>query len=309
MLLYQKVVLAGGHGYLGKVLATHYKNICHQVIILSRQPAKTVGNVSTILWDGKSEGSWERALDGADLLINLCGKNVNCRYTEENKKAIIQSRVVPTALLGRAISKLVHLPKLWINVTSATIYRHAEDRSQDELTGEIGYGFSVDVCKQWEQIFFEAQTPGTRKVALRMGIVLGRNDGVFPRLLNLVKLGLGGKQGNGQQQVSWIHEQDVAHIAEWLLQHPEMDGIINCTAPNAVKNTDLMYVIRKSYGMPFGLPSPKWLLEVGARMIGTETELILKSRWVAPQRLLNAGYPFRFADIQSAVSDILEREN
>jgi uncharacterized protein (TIGR01777 family) len=309
MLLYQKVVLAGGHGYLGKVLATHYKNICHQVIILSRQPAKMVGNVSTILWDGKSEGSWERALDGADLLINLCGKNVNCRYTEENKKAIIQSRVVPTALLGRAISKLTHPPKLWINVTSATIYRHAEDRSQDELTGEIGHGFSVDVCKQWEQTFFEAQTPGTRKVALRMGIVLGRHDGVFPRLLNLVKLGLGGKQGSGQQQVSWIHEQDVAHITEWLLQHSEVDGIINCTAPKTAKNTDLMRVIRKRYSMPFGLPSPKWLLEIGARLIGTETELILKSRWVAPQRLLDAGYPFRFADIERAVNDILEHKN
>jgi uncharacterized protein (TIGR01777 family) len=309
MLRYQKVVLAGGHGYLGKVMAAYYKNICQQVIILSRQPAKTVGNVSTILWDGKSEGSWERALDGADLLINLCGKNVNCRYTEENKKAIIQSRVVPTALLGRAISKLVHPPKLWINVTSATIYRHAEDRSQDELTGEIGDGFSVDVCKQWEQTFIEAQTPGTRKVALRMGIVLGRNDGVFPRLLNLVKLGLGGKQGNGQQQVSWVHEQDVAHITEWLLQHPEMDGIINCTAPKAAKNTELMRVIRKRYGMPFGLPSPKWLLEVGARLIGTETELILKSRWVAPQRLLDAGYPFHFAEIEPAVSDILEHKN
>jgi len=261
------------------------------------------------LWDGKSEGSWERALDGADLLINLCGKNVNCRYTEENKKAIIQSRVVPTALLGRAISKLVHPPKLWINVTSATIYRHAEDQSQDELNGEIGDGFSVDVCKQWEQTFFEAQTLGTRKVALRMGIVLGRNDGVFPRLLNLVKLGLGGKQGSGQQQVSWIHEQDVAHITEWLLQHSEVDGIINCTAPKTAKNTDLMRVIRKRYSMPFGLPSPKWLLEIGARLIGTETELILKSRWVAPQRLLDAGYPFRFVDIERAVNDILEHKN
>jgi uncharacterized protein (TIGR01777 family) len=309
MLRYQKVVLAGGNGYLGNVLAAYYKNICHQLVILSRNPAATVGNVSTILWDGESEGSWERALDGADMLINLCGKNVNCRYTEKNKKAIVQSRVIPTDLLGRAIHKLTHPPKLWVNVTSATIYRHAEDQPQDELTGEIGHGFSVDVCKQWEQTFFDAKTPGTRKVALRMGIVLGRNDGVFPRLLNLVKLGLGGKQGSGQQQVSWIHEQDVAHITEWVLQHPEMDGIINCTAPQAVMNADLMRVIRKHYGMPFGLPSPRWLLEIGARLIGTETELILKSRWVVPQHLLAAGYAFRFAEIEHAISDILKCKN
>lgn len=309
MIPYQKVVLAGGNGYLGKVLASHYKNICHQVVILSRKPAATVGNISTVLWDGKSEGSWERVLDGADMLINLCGKNVNCRYTEQNKKAILQSRLVPTALLGRAIGKLAHPPKLWINVTSATIYRHAEDHAQDELTGEIGQGFSVDVCQQWEQTFFEVQTPGTRKVALRMGIVLGRSDGVFPRLLNLVNLGLGGKQGNGQQQVSWIHELDVALITEWLLQHPEMNGMINCTAPKVVNNTNLMHTIRKQYGMPFGLPSPKWLLEIGARLIGTETELILKSRWVAPQRLLDAGYTFRFVEIESAISDILKQKN
>lgn len=309
MSLYQKIVLAGGNGYLGKVLANYYKNLCYQVIILSRKPAAPVGNVSTILWDGQTEGSWERALDGADLLINLCGKNVNCRYTEENKKAIIQSRVVATALLGKVIGKLKHPPKLWINVTSATIYRHAEDRSQDELTGEIGHDFSVEVCKQWEQTFFDAQTAGTRKVALRMGIVLGRSDGVFPRLLNLVKFAMGGKQGNGQQMVSWIHEQDVAHITDWLLQHPEIDGIINCTAPHAVKNDDLMRAIRKQYGMPFGLPSSEWLLEIGARLIGTETELILKSRWVAPQRLLKAGYSFRFTDIEPAVCDILEHNN
>ncbi|WP_342645687.1 TIGR01777 family oxidoreductase [Mucilaginibacter sp. CSA2-8R] len=309
MLLYQKVVLAGGNGYLGQVLANYYKNLCHQIVILSRKPAATVGNISTVLWDGESEGSWERVLDGADMLINLCGKNVNCRYTDKNKKAIIQSRVKPTALLGRAISKLTHPPKLWINVTSATIYRHAEDHAQDEFAGEIGQGFSVEVCKEWEQTFFEAQTPGARKVALRMGIVLGRGDGVFPRLLNLVKLGLGGKQGNGHQQVSWIHEQDVAQITKWLLQHPEMDGIINCTAPQTVSNTNLMHTIRKCYGMPFGLPSPQWLLEIGARLIGTETELILKSRWVAPQRLLDAGYAFRFAGIASAISNILKQKS
>jgi len=302
---YHKIVLAGGNGYLGTVLAGFYKDVAHEVIILSRKPAPAKGNVTTLVWDGETEGNWTEALSNADLLVNLCGKNVNCRYTEKNKAEIISSRLVPTELLGRVIGKLANPPKLWINVTSATIYRHAEDHAQDEVTGQIGYGFSIDVCKQWEQVFFEANTPATRKVALRMGIVLGRTGAVFPRLLNLVKLGMGGKQGDGNQYVAWIHENDVANISQFLLEHTELDGVINCTAPQAIKNTDLMRTIRKAYGMPFGLPAPQWLLEIGAFIIGTETELILKSRWVTPKRLLNAGYQFRFGNAQHAVHDIL----
>jgi uncharacterized protein (TIGR01777 family) len=306
---YQKVVLAGGNGYLGSVLANYYKESAQEVIILSRKAAPAIGNIITVLWDGCTEGDWIEHLNNADVLINLCGKNVNCRYTPQNKQEIIQSRVVPTALLGKVVRELASPPKLWINVTSATIYRHAEDHAQDESSGEIGYGFSIDVCKQWEQTFFKTITPGTRKVALRMGIVLGAANGVFPRLLNLVKLGMGGKQGDGQQYVAWIHQQDVARITEWLLQHPELDGVVNCTAPESVKNHELMGIIRKAYGMPFGLPAPQWLLEIGARLIGTETELILKSRWVAPQRLLNNGFTFQFPKAKHAVHDILSIRN
>jgi uncharacterized protein (TIGR01777 family) len=306
---YHKIVLAGGNGYLGTVLAHYYQALAREVIILSRKPAAPEGNVTTIIWDGKTEGEWVKVLENADLLINLCGKNVNCRYTPHNKQEIISSRIVPTALLGKVIAGLVHPPKLWINVTSATIYRHAEDHAQDEVTGEIGYGFSIDVCKQWEQTFFDAATPGTRKVALRMGIVLGHNDGVFPRLLNLVKLGMGGKQGDGEQYVAWVHEHDVARITEWLMQNPNVDGVINCTAPEAVKNYELMRIIRRAYGMPIGLPAPQWLLEIGAVVIGTETELILKSRWVAPKRLLDGGFEFQYAQAEHAVHDILSIKN
>jgi len=276
---------------------------------LSRKPAPAINNITTVIWDGKTEGDWVKVLDNADLLINLCGKNVNCRYTPKNKQEIIDSRVVPTALLGKVIGALSHPPKLWINVTSATIYRHAEDHAQDEATGEIGSGFSIDVCKQWEQTFFNANTPGTRKVALRMGIVLGHSDGVFPRLLNLVKLGMGGKQGNGEQYVAWVHEHDVARITDWLVQHPDVDGVINCTAPEAVKNHELMRIIRRAYGIPVGLPAPQWLLEIGAVIIGTETELILKSRWIAPKRLLDAGFGFQFPQAQHAIHDILSIRN
>jgi uncharacterized protein (TIGR01777 family) len=261
--------------------------------------------VHTALWDGETEAGWTVHLAGADMLINLCGKNVNCRYTEKNKREIIRSRVVPTELLGRVINKMVNPPKGWINVTSATIYRHAEDHPQDEETGEIGYGFSIDVCNIWESTFFKTDTPHTRKIALRMGIVLGKSDSVFPRLLNLVKFGLGGKQGDGQQYMAWVHEHDVARSTQWLLDHPELEGVFNCTAPEAVKNTDMMKTIREAYGTPFGLPAPQWLLEVGALVIGTETELILKSRWVIPKRLLDSGFKFQYEEAEYAVHDIL----
>jgi uncharacterized protein (TIGR01777 family) len=302
---YHKIILAGGNGQLGKALANHYKDIANEVIILSRKPAPAKDNIKTLVWDGRTLGDWAKELEGADLLVNLCGKNVNCRYTKENREEIIRSRVEPTRLLGKLIDGLINPPKLWVNAASATIYRHAEDRPQDEETGEIGYGFSIDVCKKWESTFFDIETPHTRKVALRISIVLGHNEGALPRLINLVKAGMGGHQGDGQQYVSWVHEQDVVKCTEWLLQHPEINGVLNCTAPNPIKNTHLMKELRHACGVPFGLPAPAWLLEMGAAFIGTETELILKSRWVLPKRLLDAGFEFQFAKVEHAIKDII----
>lgn len=302
---YKKIILAGGNGYLGSVLANYYRDLTEEIIILSRKSQTAVGNVKTLLWDGITEGEWKAEMEGADLLVNLCGKNVNCRYTDKNKKEIISSRVNPTKLLSQVIGNLVQPPKLWITITSATIYRHAEDRPQDEETGEIGNGFSIDVCKRWEEEFFSARTPHTRKIALRMGIVFGYADGAFPRLLNLVKCGMGGKQGNGQQYVSWIHEQDAARCTEFLMDQEELNGIINCTAPEPLKNAILMKHIRESYGASFGLPAPTWLLGLGAVVIGTEVELILKSRWVLPKRLIDNGYVFLFPKAEEAIQNIL----
>jgi len=302
---YNKIILAGGNGYLGGILAEYYKDLAHEVIILSRKALPVRNNVRTVVWDGKAEGRWIGEIDSADLLVNLCGKNVNCRYTKKNQEDIFASRNVPTRLLNQVVSKMEQPPKLWINATSATIYRHAEDHAQDEYTGEIGYGFSIDVCKQWEAAFFETETPQTRKVALRIGIVLGRHDSAFPRLLNLVKCGLGGRQGDGQQYMSWIHEQDVARSTEWILDHDSLDGVVNCTAPVAIKNELFMKILRQAWGIPFGLPSPQWLLEIGMLLIGSETELILKSRWVSPGRLLDSGFKFQFAEARHAIHDIL----
>lgn len=302
---HKKIVLAGGNGYLGGVLANYYKDKVDEVIILSRRPKTQNGNIKTVVWGRYGQSDWVKEIEGATMLINLCGKNVNCRYTPENRREIIDSRVNPTKALWAAIERLNNPPQLWINVTSATIYRHAEDRPQDEVTGEIGYGFSIDVCKIWEETFFECVTPNTRKIALRMGIVLGRKGGIFPRLLNLVRMGFGGKQGNGQQYISWVHEYDVAKCTEWLMEHQDAEGVINCTAPYAVKNYELMGRLRGTFGVAFGLPMPVWLLNVGAGIIGTETELILKSRWVSPKQLRDGGFQFSFEKVQHAIDDIL----
>jgi len=302
---YKKIILAGGNGYLGGVLADYYRNLADEIIILSRSPKAQNGNIRTLLWDGKTEGDWVNQLEGAEMLINLCGKNVNCRYTKTNRDEIVNSRILPTRLLGRVVEKLQNPPQLWINLSSATIYRHAEDRPQDEATGDIGQGFSVDVCKQWEATFNESSTPKTRKIALRMGIVLGMADSAFPRLLNLVKFGLGGKLGNGKQYLNWVHEHDAVKCTEFLLQHTGLDGTINCTAPVPMQNAAFMASLRKACGIPFGLPTPGWLLSIGMAIVGSETELLLKSRWVIPRRLLDAGYQFQFSEAEYAIKDLL----
>lgn len=302
----KKIVLAGGSGYLGQVLADYFKDKAKEIVIFSRREGDTkAGNVRTVRWDARNRGDWEKELEGADLLVNLCGKNVNCRYNEKNKAEIFRSRLVPTEILGAAIAGLNNPPKCWINIALATIYRHAEDRPQDEDDGEPGSGFSVDVCQAWEQRFWETETPETKKVILRTGLVLGRSDGVFPRLERLVVTGLGGYQGDGMQYVSWIHEQDFARAVEWICQNPAPSEVYNATAPEAVPNREFMTLIRKSYGVPFGLPTPQWLLELGAKLIGTETELVLKSRWVYPKKLVTQGFQFCFPKAEHAIKSIL----
>ncbi len=300
-----KIILAGGSGYLGTLLARHFADKAQFIVILTRGAAWQRGNVQAVSWDGANPGPWQAHLEGADLLVNLVGKNVNCRYTETNRREILESRVAATEALGRAVAAAKTPPQVWVQFASATIYRHAEDFAMDEVAGEIGYGFSVDVCRQWEKTFWAQLAPHTRKVILRTSIVLGRGDGAFPRLLNLVRLGLGGRQGNGRQYVSWIHEADVAGIVEWVANNESATGVYNCTAPGPVPNAKLMVLIREAYGVPVGLPAPAWLLEIGAGLIGTETELVLKSRWVVPAKLLQAGYLFQFPQAGPAIHDLV----
>jgi uncharacterized protein (TIGR01777 family) len=263
--------------------------------------------VTYLQWDGRTTGAWVQALEGADLLVNLAGKSVNCRYNEANKAAIFASREESTMVLGEALKSLQRPPSLWINAGSATIYRHAEDRPMDELTGEFHNDFSVQVCKRWEQAFNGITLPHTRKVFLRIAITLGKQGGVMAPYINLVKFGLGGHQGSGRQMFSWVHIDDVAGMMEWLMEHPECSGTYNCAAPNPVPNKEFMATLRQCAGQPFGLPAGNLMLRLGAALIGTETELLLKSRWVLPTRITQASFAFQYPQLKGAMEQIISK--
>ena len=299
-----KIIIAGGTGFICTFLADYFVKSNNQVVILSRQQHLPKKNITYLQWDGKTLQDWALEIDGADVLINLAGKSVNCRYTEKNKREILDSRLHATRVLSEAVLKAQHPPKIWFNAASATIYRHAEDRPMDEFTGEIGSDFSMDVCKAWEKSFYDLTLPETRKVILRMSITMGINGGVYLRFKNLVRFGLGGKMGNGNQMMSWIHVEDIARAISFIIENEHINGIINVTSPHPVSNTDFMAAVRKAMYMPFGLPTPRWFLAFGAFVIGTETELILKSRWVIPQKLINAGYQFKYPQLLDLVNDV-----
>ncbi|MFD0048373.1 TIGR01777 family oxidoreductase [Actinomycetes bacterium NPDC127524] len=292
----KKAILAGGTGFIGAFLEKKFCESGYEVKVISRQAPH-------INW--QDTDAIISALEEAEILINLAGKSVDCRYNKRNKEAILLSRTKTTNILGNAISQCKTPPKLWINSSTATIYRHAEDRPMTEEEGEIGSGFSVDVAKAWEQAFFDFQLPETRQIALRIAIVLGKDGGVMTPFKNMVKFGLGGAQGPGTQKFSWIHVEDLCRIITFLQEKESLSGVFNCSSPNPVTNAELMENLRKAMGVKAGLPSAKWMLELGAVFIKTETELILKSRWVIPERLVKEGFVFKYSRIDGALQQIL----
>ena len=302
----KKVVIAGGTGFLGQCLSEHFLKTETQLIILTRGPSRNERKIEYVNWDGKTPGRWKDYLEGADALINLNGKSVDCRYTERNRNLIYSTRLDATTVLGKAVQECSDPPRLWINAASATIYQHSVDKEMDEYTGEFGTGFSVDVCQQWERTFNSFECSRTRKVLIRTGIVLGRNEGPLKPLKVLAKLGLGGKHGPGNQYFSWLHENDFVNIIDCFMTNSELTGAFNVTAPTPIPNHNFMTALRNAIVVPFGLPLPVWLLEFGALLIGTETELILKSRRVVPKRLLEAGYEFQFDNIDEALADLCQ---
>jgi uncharacterized protein (TIGR01777 family) len=310
-----KIVIPGGNGQVGNVLATHFHRQGHHVTVLSRQPKPVAWQV--LPWNGRDLGGWIEAVDGADLVINLAGRNVNCRYTTANRREIMDSRILSTRVVGQAIAQATKPPALWMNASTATIYRHALDRPMDEATGELGgrepgapstWDFSIEVATNWEAEFFAAATPATRKIALRSAMTMSPDQGgIFDTLLRLVRAGLGGKAASGKQFISWIHENDFVRTIEFLMEHKSLDGCINVCSPCPLPNQHFMSILRQSWGTRIGLPATRWMLETGAVFLRTETELILKSRRVVPQRLLDAGFKFNFAEWPDAASDLVKR--
>ncbi len=307
-----KIVIPGGSGQVGTILARAFHGKGDEVVVLSRWPAVRPWRVAT--WDGATSGAWEGEIDGCDAVINLAGRSVNCRYNAANRREILQSRIQSTRIVGEAIARAARPPRVWLQASTATIYRHRYDRANDERSGILGGGetgapsswqFSIDVARAWERSFAEAVTDRTRKVALRSAMTLSPDrGGVFDTLLRLVRRGLGGRAGDGRQFMSWIHEKDFVAAVRWLIDREAIDGIVNVASPNPLPNAEFMRLLREAAGVPFGLAARGWMLEIGAILMRTETELVLKSRRVVPGRLLEDGFRFRFPDWEDAARDL-----
>jgi uncharacterized protein (TIGR01777 family) len=304
-----QIVLFAANGFLGRYLARHYQRLGREVVCVARHREGWSGDGMFLEWDGKTPGPWTLALEGAERVINLAGRSVNCRYDARNRREIVESRVDATRVIGESIAACRVPPKLWMNASTATWYRHAEDRPQDEWAGEPGEGFSVGVARAWEEAFFAAKVPGeTRKVALRIGMVLANEYGtVFEVLRHLTRRGLGGPMGKGSQRVSWIHMDDFIAAIDFIAADPLLDGVFNLATPEAPTNRGLMRAFREQQGAPFGLPAARWMLELGARLLHTETELVLKSRWADPRRLREEGFRWQWPRVDAALADLETR--
>jgi len=312
-----RILIPGGSGQVGQILARHLSSAGHVVTVLSRKPNFTETAWQTLPWDGLNLGPWTAQLNRADAIIHLSGRSVNTRYTARHRREILDSRILSTRLIGRAIAQSPTPPAVWLNASTATIYRHALDRNQDELTGEQGgqepfvprsWAFGVDVGRKWEQALFDAPTSGTRRIALRTSLIMSPDrGGIFEVLSKLVRRNLGGTQGSGNQYISWMHDQDYARAIDLLLVTPTISGPVNLTAPHPITNLAFMRDLRRAWGKRFGLPASRWMLSIGAFFLRTETELILKSRRVAPRILLEHGFTFHHPTWPEAAQDLVRR--
>lgn len=310
-----KIVLPGGSGQIGQVLARAFLARGDEVVVLSRsvQPAPC----RVVAWDGQSLGPWTREIDGADAVINLAGRSVNCRYTARNRREIMDSRVQSTRAVGQAIAQAARPPRVWLQASTATIYSHRYDAANDEATGILGglelgapgtWRFSIDVARAWEQSAHEVATPHTRLVLLRSAMTMSPDrGGVFATLSGLVRLGLGGTIGDGRQYMSWIHDLDFILAIQWLIEHDELSGVVNLASPHPLPNAEFMAALREAWGIPLGLPATRWMLELGTLLMRSESELVLKSRRVVPGRLLEAGFAFDFPHWQAAARNLCQR--
>ena len=308
-----KIVFAGGTGFLGRSLAAWFQRSensgdkPHDLVVLSRNPEADIRGARVLPWNGRNLDDWARELDGADAVINLAGRSVNCRATPANRERMMNSRVDSTRVIGEAIAACSKPPPVWFNSSTATIYRHTYGAPHGEL-GEIGSDpsvkdqFAVEIAQAWEAALDKADVQHTRKIAMRISIIFDRQPGtIYAILSRLARLGLGGRMGDGRQFVSWMHIEDFCRAIDWLLRHQNCRGVYNLAAPHPLTNADMMQQMREHVGRKFGLPASRWMLEIGAFFMRTETELILKSRRVIPERLLDEGFVFQYSSFDKAL--------
>jgi uncharacterized protein (TIGR01777 family) len=308
-----KVVLPGGTGQVGAVLERALTAAGHEVTVLTRRPARA----NHVGWDGRTLGDWAAAVDGCDAVVNLAGRSVSCRYTADNLRAMMDSRVDSARVVGEAIAEAARPPRVWLQMSTATVYAHRFDAANDEADGVIGgaepgvpdyWAYSVRIARNWERAQAEAPTPATRKVALRAAMVMSPDrGGVFDVLSRLARLGLGGPVAGGAQYVSWIHDEDFVRAVRFLIDRDDLDGPVNLASPGPLPQRDLMRVLRRAWGVPVGLPATRWMAEVGAFALRTDTELLLKSRRVVPGRLGAAGFVFTQPGWEQAAASLVRR--
>ena len=309
-----KIVIPGGSGQVGSLLARAFRAGGHDVVVLGRGGAS---DAHVVPWDGRTLGAWVSEIEGADVVVNLAGRSVNCRYTQKNMAEMMSSRVDSTRVVGLAIAQASRPPRVWLQMSTATIYAHRFDAANDEATGIIGgdepdvpsyWRFSIDIAKAWEREQAEASTPRTRKVALRSAMVMSPDrGGIFDVLLGLTRRGLGGTIAGGSQFMSWIHERDFVRAIELLIAREDFEGPVNLASPNPLVQRDFMAALRRASGTRVGLPVTRWMAEIGAFFLRTDTELTFKSRRVVPGRLLGAGFAFDFPDWPAAAADLVAR--
>jgi uncharacterized protein (TIGR01777 family) len=310
-----KIVIPGGTGQVGRILSRAFLADGHEVIVLSRQLKSGLGRV--VEWDGETLGAWAAEIDGADVVVNLAGRSVNCRYTPRNRRLIMESRLRSTRAVGEAIARAARPPRVWLQASTATIYCHRYESANDETTGILGgteanapdtWRFSIDVARSWERAAREAARGPTRLVLLRSAMTMSPDrGGVFDVLLGLVRWGLGGRHGDGRQYMSWIHEHDFIRAVYWLIDHEELEGPVNLAAPHPLPNAEFMRALRAAWGTRFGLPATEWMLEIGTYLMRSESELVLKSRRVVPRRLLESGFVFEHSTWPEAARDLCRR--
>ena len=310
-----KIVIPGGTGQVGTVLARAFHADGHDVVVLGRGSKQLPWRFEQ--WDGEKLGEWANEIDGSDVVINLAGRSVNCRYNAENRRQMMDSRVNSTRVVGDAIAKASSPPRVWLQASTATIYAHRYDAPNDDVTGIVGgsepdapdtWNFSIDVATTWERTTNEVDTPRTRKVLMRSAMIMSPDrDGIFDTLLKLVRFGLGGTAASGKQYISWMHDLDFIRSVYWLIEHDSLSGPINLASPNPLPNKDFMRILREAARIPFGLPAFEWQLAIGAFLMRSETELILKSRRVVPKLLTDSGFEFEFPGWKDASADLCRR--